>query len=506
MADSLTPNAKFIQQVNGSNPTTWGDKTDANWDRADAKIYGSLSLATVGGTTSLIEAEEQVAAIDVSGTLAANATVAFSGIKGVWVVRNNTAGAYTVTCKVTGQTGVQISQGTTAVIWCNGTDIVSKVESAGRYIGELIPYAGTALEPKTLWANGQAVSRTTYALLFAKISTTYGVGNGSTTFNVPDLCGRVPAGQDDMGGIASVNRLTLAVTGGINGDTLGATGGVETNVLTSAQLAGHTHAVSGTSAGGSAHSHAISLTSGAESAHTHAISLTAASGGAHTHGVSAVTVSTAAAHAHSFTGGVTSSVSAGTPGGTVATTVATGGSHSHTVSGNTGGGLADMANLAVTVLLAETLGSGGSPNARMGGAATADSLQALGAAVSQAAHTHFFSATTSTHAGHTHTASSTFTGSALGTHQHSVTGSISTGGSHNHTLSGATDSGGAHTHSVSGASAAGSAHTHSVSGTSGTEAAHTHTFSVTSGSAGSAGPINNIQPTLIINYLIYAGV
>jgi len=59
---------------------------------------------------------------------------------------------------------------------------------------------------------------------------------------VPDLRGRVVAGQDDMGG-SSANRLTnpASTTGGINGDTLGGTGGVETHVLTEAQLAEHDH-------------------------------------------------------------------------------------------------------------------------------------------------------------------------------------------------------------------------------------------------------------------------
>jgi microcystin-dependent protein len=79
--------------------------------------------------------------------------------------------------------------------------------------------------------------------LFTAIGTVYGVGDGATTFNLPDLRGRVVAGQDDMGG-SSANRLTNQ-TGGLDGDTLGATGGAETHVLTVAQLASHTHAIAG---------------------------------------------------------------------------------------------------------------------------------------------------------------------------------------------------------------------------------------------------------------------
>lgn len=82
---------------------------------------------------------------------------------------------------------------------------------------------------------GQAVSRTTYADLFAVIGTTFGVGDGSTTFNLPDLRGRYWLGKDNMGG-TSANRVTAAAA-----DTIGGTGGAETHTLTTAELPPHTH-------------------------------------------------------------------------------------------------------------------------------------------------------------------------------------------------------------------------------------------------------------------------
>ena len=104
--------------------------------------------------------------------------------------------------------------------------------------GMLMPYAGASAPSGWLLCYGQAISRTTYAALFAIIGTTYGSGDGSTTFNVPDLRGRVIAGQDDMGG-TSANRLTDQ-SGGLDGDTLGDTGGSETHTLTAAEMA-HIH-------------------------------------------------------------------------------------------------------------------------------------------------------------------------------------------------------------------------------------------------------------------------
>ena len=68
------------------------------------------------------------------------------------------------------------------------------------------------------------VSRTNYPGLFAVINTTYGAGDGSTTFNAPDLRGRVAAGKDNGG--AAVNRITNGGSG-ISGTALGAAGGTE---------------------------------------------------------------------------------------------------------------------------------------------------------------------------------------------------------------------------------------------------------------------------------------
>lgn len=100
--------------------------------------------------------------------------------------------------------------------------------------GMLMPYAGSSAPTGWLLCYGQAISRTTYSDLYAVVGTTYGAGDGATTFNLPDLRGRVVAGKDDMGGV-SANRLTNQ-TGGLDGDGLGNTGGSETHVLTTAQL------------------------------------------------------------------------------------------------------------------------------------------------------------------------------------------------------------------------------------------------------------------------------
>lgn len=123
--------------------------------------------------------------------------------------------------------------------------------SAALPVGTTLPYAGASAPTGFLMANGQAVSRTTYSGLFAIISTTFGSGDGSTTFNVPDLRGRAPFGDDSMGASAA-NRLgSNSSTGGISGTaSRGTAGGAQTHVQTTAEMVAHTHASAGALVGG----------------------------------------------------------------------------------------------------------------------------------------------------------------------------------------------------------------------------------------------------------------
>lgn len=106
--------------------------------------------------------------------------------------------------------------------------------------GSVISFAGTTA-PNADWllCDGAAVSRTTFAALFALVSTSFGVGDGSTTFNVPDLRGRAAIGLDNLGG-SSANRITdtnadtLNNTGG-GSETQSATGTISVNSVTLAQ-------------------------------------------------------------------------------------------------------------------------------------------------------------------------------------------------------------------------------------------------------------------------------
>lgn len=140
---------------------------------------------------------------------------------------------------------------------------------------------------------GQAISRTTYASLFAITGVTYGVGDGSTTFNLPDLRGRVVAALDNMGGSAA-SRLTAGYFGANSGqppNALGNVGGLESHTLTTAQLASHNHANTLTDPG---HTHAMSPVAGNSILVdiSHGGSVGFSSGGANTAALSIISATT----------------------------------------------------------------------------------------------------------------------------------------------------------------------------------------------------------------------
>lgn len=101
--------------------------------------------------------------------------------------------------------------------------------------GDIMDTASSSANTKWTFCDGKALSRSTYSELFTRIGTTYGVGNGSTTFNVPDLRGRLRMAPDNLGGV-SANRVVNA-----SADVIGGTLGAETQTLSTANLATHSH-------------------------------------------------------------------------------------------------------------------------------------------------------------------------------------------------------------------------------------------------------------------------
>jgi len=91
----------------------------------------------------------------------------------------------------------------TKKVWHAGNLDPDAIKAGGVPIGAIIPWTTTTIPDGWLECNGQAVSRTGFSELFAKIGTTFGAGNGSTTFNIPDLRGEFIRGWDHGRGVDS---------------------------------------------------------------------------------------------------------------------------------------------------------------------------------------------------------------------------------------------------------------------------------------------------------------
>lgn len=191
------------------------------------------------------------------------------------------------------------SPGVGDVLSWNGTNWVP---GASAPAGSLQMYAGATAPFGYLLCNGAAVSRTTYAALFAVIGATYGGGDGLNTFNLPDLRGRGPIG--------------VGTGAGLTARALGGTGGAETVTLDGTMIPGHTH--TGTTDSNGSHAHTSNATGGqgnyglaiADGTNT-VTSTDSSAGGLNVWTVpAALSINANGAHTHTFTTGSTGGGSA----------------------------------------------------------------------------------------------------------------------------------------------------------------------------------------------------
>lgn len=182
--------------------------------------------------------------------------------------------------------------------------------------GAMLMFGGAAAPTGWLMCDGAAVSRSTYADLFAAISTSFGVGDGSTTFNLPDMRGRVPVGVDGAAGRLSAN------------DALGNSSGSETHTHTSPSHS-HTHNTTHTHTHNATHTHTSPAHSHTLSAAGYAFFVFSTSAASMWQRV--VTVSSYNAHRKATTGGTGVANS-----DALTTATELGGSTDSTSPGNTG--------------------------------------------------------------------------------------------------------------------------------------------------------------------------
>ena len=141
----------------------------------------------------------------------------------------------------------------------------------------IVPWSSASVPSGFLECDGSAVSRSTYSALFAIVGTTYGSGDGASTFNVPNLADNVAVGKSNNKALASTggaNNVSITATGHVGGSTANAT-------LSTPQLASHSHPASTGSAPGCHYPGQPSVTNPGGSTGG------SGSGGGHSHNMSA---------------------------------------------------------------------------------------------------------------------------------------------------------------------------------------------------------------------------
>lgn len=320
MPSTYDPLLRLELQATGENATTWGVKTNTNLDLLAESIAGAVTLNVAGSgdytlsTANGAEDEARQAILVLTGLLTGNRNIIVPSSPKNYTVINNTTGAFTVTLKQSGGSGLTIPTTGPTITVCTSTTCVDSIGAtpytktllaatsiaAAQTTLEVPPpipagviweYGGTTAPSGWLLCNGGAVSRSTYAALFAIIGTAYGSGDGSTTFNVPD--------RRDRFGIGASGTVARGSTGGSS--TSGGT------ALTTAQLPSHTH--NGTTSTVGDHTHALPTTVDAGSQVTVNISIDRAVGfqgstsaaGAHNHTFTTDATGSGQTHTHSVT-------------------------------------------------------------------------------------------------------------------------------------------------------------------------------------------------------------
>lgn len=239
MASTFSPNLNLELQGTGDNIGTWGVVlNNAALDIIDNAMGDTQTLTLSSVNVTVTTTQSQVAVYVLSGTLTNNVIIDWPAIGRVYVINNATTGDFTVTLRRNGTgTTLVAPQGRVILVYLRTTGVF-QLTDAGAPVGMVTAFAQATVPSGGGWleCNGAAVSRTTYSILFDLLGTTYGPGNGTTTFNLPDLRGYFVRGWNHGAGA--------------NPDT----GRAIATVQTSSNLS-HTH--TGTTTSNGAHTHQI---------------------------------------------------------------------------------------------------------------------------------------------------------------------------------------------------------------------------------------------------------
>lgn len=204
---AIVPSSVYTGQwlnLNEANGTSPESPTGANTGWVPINNYGVTQITMTSGSVVMSSLQAAKDRIIISGTLTANVNLIFPAWIKSWVVHNNCTGNFTITCRTASGSGVVVIPGLVSRLFCDGVNISDETYNPNNdMVGMVSAFAANS--PPTGWlaANGSLVSRVTYARLFSRIGTTFGAGDGSTTFALPDMRGEFVRGWDNGRGVDS---------------------------------------------------------------------------------------------------------------------------------------------------------------------------------------------------------------------------------------------------------------------------------------------------------------
>lgn len=198
----------------GDDSRTGFTKANANFDELYAKAQSQLVKDVGGAGVIVLSAQEALTGIMyLYGALTGNREVAVpDSVPQTWIVVNATTGPFTLRFRTVSGTGPVLAAGSSVVVFSDGGN-VSDVDGIMRYqvgqlmaaasadVGRISFFAASTPPSGYLECNGAALFRSDFPPLFARIGTTFGAGNGVTTFNIPDLRGEFLRGWDHGKGV-----------------------------------------------------------------------------------------------------------------------------------------------------------------------------------------------------------------------------------------------------------------------------------------------------------------
>jgi len=235
MTEPVTANKGFVIPNTGDLVNAWGPALNGNFALLDALLGSSAVINISSGAYALTNSEIQNFRIAFIGTLTGPVDIVVPGKAGFYTFHdatNRTSSVFPISITTGGSYANQNLPAGISQVFCDTENIIP---INFPQIGAMQPFAGVLPPPLWMPCAGQAISRTAYAGLFNVISTAYGSGDGSTTFNLPDMRGRTPFAPDAFYGSSAAGRLSAA--SGFESYAIGTSGGSEL-------LQSHNHALS----------------------------------------------------------------------------------------------------------------------------------------------------------------------------------------------------------------------------------------------------------------------